>query len=47
MSNCCGKYKPLEVSTLLSHDDMRTIVLSRTFHLVTQLLRNTTKIVLL
>ena len=47
MSNCCGKYKPLEVSTLLSHADMRTIVLSRTFHLVTQLLRNTTKIVLL
>ena len=35
------------MSRLLSHADMRTIELSRTFDQVTQLLRNTTKIVLL
>ena len=47
MRNCCCKYKLLEISRLLSHADMRTIELSRTFDQVTQLLRNTTKIVLL
>ena len=47
MRNCCCKYKLLEMSRLLSHADMRTIELSRTFDQVTQLLRNTTKIVLL
>ena len=47
MRNCCCKYKLLEISRLLSHADMRTIELSRTFHHVTQLFRNTTKIVLL
>ena len=47
MSNCCCKYKLLEMSRLLSHADMSTIELSKTFHQVTQLLRNTTEIVLL
>ena len=41
MSNCCCKYKLLEISRLLSHADLRTIELSRTFHQVMQLLRNT------
>ena len=31
MSNCCCKYKLLEMSRLLSHADMSTIELSRTF----------------
>ena len=35
------------MSRLLSHADMSTIELSKTFHQVTQLLRNTTEIVLL
>ena len=47
MDNCCCKHRLLEISRLLSHADMRTIELSRTFDQVTQLLRNTTKIVLL
>ena len=47
MSNCCCKYKHLEFSRLLTHADMCTIELSKTFHQVTQLLRNTIKIVLL
>ena len=42
MRNCCCKYKLLEISRLLSHADMRTIELSRTFDQVTQLLHNTT-----
>ena len=48
MSNCCCKYKLLEISRLLCHANMHTIELSRTFHQVTQLLHvcNTTKIVL-
>ena len=41
-SSCCSKYKLLEMSRLLSNADMSTIELSRTFHQVTQLLRNTT-----
>ena len=49
MSNCCYKYKLLEISRLLRHANMHTTELSRTFHQVTQLLHvcNTTKIVLL
>ena len=47
MRNCCCKYKLLEISRLLSHADMSTIELSRTFHQVMQLLRNTTEILLL
>ena len=47
MNNCCCKYKLLEISRLLSHADMSTIELSRTFHQVMQLLRNTTEILLL
>ena len=47
ISNCCCKYKLLEISGLLSHADTSTIELSRTFHQVTQLLRNTTEILLL
>ena len=43
-SNCC-KCKPLEISRLLSHADFHTQALSKTFHQVTQLLSNTTKIV--
>ena len=46
MSNCCCKYKLLEISRLLSHADVRTIELPRTFHQVKQLLRTTTKVVL-
>ena len=47
MMNCCCKYKLLEISRLLNYADMSTIELFRTFDQVTQLLRNTTKIVLL
>ena len=47
MSNCCCKYKHLEFSRLLTHADMCTIELPKTFHQVTQLLLNTNKIVLL
>ena len=46
MRNCC-KYKLLEISRLLSHAAFRTIELSTTFHQVTHLLINTTKIALL
>ena len=46
MSNFCFKYKVLEISKLFSHSNLRIIELSRIFHQVTQLLRNTTKIVL-
>ena len=46
MMNCCCKYKLLEISRLLNYADMRTIELSKPFDQVTQLLRNTTKIVL-
>ena len=42
-SNCCCKYKLLEISRLLSHADMRIVELPRTVHQVTQLLRNATK----
>ena len=34
ISNCC-KYKLLEIPRLLSHADLHTVGLSRTFHLVT------------
>ena len=34
MSNCCFKYKLLEIFRLLSHADMHTIELSGTFHQV-------------
>ena len=43
MSNCC-KCKLLEISRLLSHADLHSIELSRTFHQVTRLLCNTTRI---
>ena len=46
MNNFC-KYKLLEISRLLSHTDLHTVELSRTFHQVTLLLRNTTKVVLM
>ena len=42
----CCKYKLPKISRLLIHVDLHTIELSRTFHQVTHLLRNTTKIVL-
>ena len=45
MRNCCCKYNLLKISRLLSHADMWTIERSWTFHHVTQLLRNTTKII--
>ena len=47
MRDCCCKYKLPEISRLLSYADMRTMELSGTFHLVTQLLRNSIKTVLL
>ena len=47
MSNCCCRYKLLEISRLLSQADMHTTELSGTFCQVTQLLHNTTKTVLL
>ena len=40
-------YKLLEITRLHNHTDMRTIELSKTFHQVRQLLRNTIEIVLL
>lgn len=43
LSDCC-KYKLLAISRLLSHADLHNIELFRTFHQVTHLLRNTTKI---
>ena len=45
MSSCC-KYDLLEISRLLSHADLHSVELSGTFHQVTYLLCNTTKIVL-
>ena len=47
MRDCFCKYKLPEISRLLSYADMRTMELSGTFHLVTQLLRNSIKTVLL
>ena len=47
MSNYCCKYKLLEISSLLGQADLRTIELYKKFHQITQLLRNTTKIILL
>ena len=47
MRDCCCKYKLPEISRLLSYADMRTMELSGTFHLVTQLLSNSIKTVLL
>ena len=47
MRTCYCKYKFLEIFRLLRYADMRTMELSETFHQVTQLLRNTFKIVLL
>ena len=46
LSSCCI-YKLLEISRLLSHADLPTIELSRTFLQVTHLLYDTTKIVLM
>ena len=46
MSNYC-KYNLPEISRLLSHADLHTIELSRTFYQVTYLLCNTTKIALM
>ena len=46
LSDCC-KYKLLAISRLLSHADLHNIELFRTFHQVTHLLCNTTKIVLI
>ena len=45
ISNCC-KYDLAEISRLLGHADLHTVELSGTFHQVTYLLGNTTKIVL-
>ena len=45
MSNCC-KYNLPEISRLLGHADLHTVELSGTFHQVTYLLGNTSKIVL-
>ena len=44
MSNCYCKYR-LEISRLLSRADMCIIEISRIFYQVTQLLRNSSKIV--
>ena len=44
MSNWC-KHKLLEISRLLSHADLHTVELSRTFHQVTHLLCNINKTV--
>ena len=46
MSNYC-KYNLPEISRLLSHADLHTVGLSRTFYRVTYLLCNTTKIALM
>ena len=45
MSNYC-EYKLLEISRLLSHADLHTIELSRTFHQVMHLLCTTKKFLL-
>ena len=44
MNNYCKRN--LEIPRMLSHADLHTVKLSRTFHQVTHLLCNTTKIVL-
>ena len=47
MRNRCCKYKPLEISRLISYADMRTTELCGIFHQDTQLFRNSIKTVLL
>ena len=47
MRDCCCKYKLPEISRLLRYADMRTVKLSGTFHLFTQLLSNSIKTILL